>query len=62
MDYPSIEQGCMQMLSTQILLQTPFHLPLPSTMFVAMLVPHLFVGNANTAWQSRSRLGSIQPT
>jgi hypothetical protein len=59
---PSVEQGCMQVLSTQILLQTPFYLLLPSTMFAAMLVLHLFVGNANKAWQSRSRLGSIQPT
>jgi hypothetical protein len=51
MDYPSVEQGCLQVLSTRILLQTPLHLLLPSTMIVAMLVPHLFFGNA--AWQSR---------
>jgi hypothetical protein len=60
MDYPSIEQDCLQVLSTRSLLQTPLHLLLPSTMFQAMLVPHLFFGDA--AWQRRSRRVSIQST
>jgi hypothetical protein len=49
MDYTSVEHGCMQVLSIRILLQTPLHLLLPSTMFVTVLVPHLFFGKANLA-------------
>jgi hypothetical protein len=43
---PSVEQGCVQVLSTRILLQTPLHVVLPSTMFVAVVAPHRLFGNA----------------
>jgi hypothetical protein len=59
-EYTSVKQGCMQVLRIRIILQTPLHLLLPSTMFIAMLGPHLFFGNA--AWQSRLRRVRIQPT
>jgi hypothetical protein len=59
MDYPSVEQGCLQVLSTLILLQTLLHLLLPSTMFVAVIMTHFFFGNV--AWQSKSQLVSTQP-
>jgi hypothetical protein len=42
-------------LSTRILLQTPLHLLLPSMMFVTVLVPHLFFGNADLAEQVATR-------
>jgi hypothetical protein len=45
----------MHVLGTQILLQTPSHLVLPSRMFVTVLVPHLFFGNANPAEQVATR-------
>jgi hypothetical protein len=61
MNYPSVEQGCMQVFGTQTLMQTPLHLRLlPSTMFKAVLVPQIFFGNV--AWKSRSRLVSSQST
>jgi hypothetical protein len=60
MDYLSVEQGCMQVLTIRILLQTPLRLLLPSMIIVAMFVPHLFIGNA--IWQRRSQRVRIQPT
>jgi hypothetical protein len=55
MDYSSVEQGCMQVLSTQILMQTPLHLLLPSMMFVTVFVSHRFFGNGNLAEQVATR-------
>jgi hypothetical protein len=56
-DYCSVEQGWMQVHSTQIdtLLQTPVDLVLPSMMFVTVLVSHRFFGNANPAEQVAAR-------
>jgi hypothetical protein len=55
MDYTSVEHSCMQVLSTQILVQSPLHLLLPSTMFVTVLLPHLLVGKADLAEQVATR-------
>jgi hypothetical protein len=55
MDYPSVEQGCLQVLSTRVLLQTPLHLLLPSMMFVTVLVLHRFFGNADLSEQVATR-------
>jgi hypothetical protein len=38
MDYSSVEQGCIRVFSTQIILQTPLYLLLPSMMFVTVLI------------------------
>jgi hypothetical protein len=55
MEYSSVEQGYMQVLSTQTLLQTPLHLVLPSMMFVTVLVSHRFFGNADLSEQVATR-------
>jgi hypothetical protein len=55
MDYSSVEQGCMQVLIIQILLQTLLHLLLPMMIFVTVLVPHLVFGNANLSEQVATR-------
>jgi hypothetical protein len=48
-------KGCVQGLSTRILLQTPLHVVLPSTMFVAVLAPHRLLNNAVLAGQVATR-------
>jgi hypothetical protein len=48
----------VQVLSIQILLQTSLNIPhflLPSMMFVLVLVPHVFFGQADLAEQVEAR-------
>jgi hypothetical protein len=58
MNYPSVKQGCVQVLSIRILLQTPFTSPISCCYrqrFVLVLVPHLFFGSAVLAEQVATR-------
>jgi hypothetical protein len=55
MDYPSVEQGCLRVISTRIFVQTPLDLALPSMMFVTVLVSHLFFRQRGLAEQVTTR-------